>query len=95
MVLAIPGGVGCLSWIQHQVKQAGERILLTPHFHDAIEDFRWLAKDVAKRPTQIAELVPDHHPATMGACNAAGHGMGGVHFIPTSTKEMQPIPWRA
>ena len=32
MILAIPGGVGYLFWIQHQVKQAGEQILLTPTF---------------------------------------------------------------
>merc|ERR1712115_253547 len=56
MILAIPGGMGCLSWIQHQVKQAGERILLTPHFHNAMEeDFRWLAKSVGGRPTRLTE----------------------------------------
>ena len=59
MILAIPGGVGYLFWIQHQVKQAGEQILLTPHFHDAMEDFRWLAKDVSGRPTRLAEVVPE------------------------------------
>ena len=59
MILAIPGGVGCLSWIQHQVKQAGEQILLPLHFHDVMEDFRWLAKDVGGCPTCLAEVVPE------------------------------------
>ena len=77
MVLAIPGGVGCLSWIQHQVKQAGERILLSPHFHDAMEDFRWLAKDVGGRPTRLAEVVPEV-PLYTGTSDAAREGAGGV-----------------
>ena len=77
MVLAIPGGVGCLSWIQHQVKQAGERILLTPHFHDALDDFRWLAEDVGGRPTRIGEVVPEV-PLYTGTSDAAGLGAGGV-----------------
>ena len=77
MVLAIPGGVGCLSWIQHQVKQAGERILLSPHFHDAMDDFRWLAKDVGGRPTRLGEVVPEV-PLYTGTSDAAGLGAGGV-----------------
>ena len=77
MVLAVPGGVGCLSWIQHQVKQAGERILLSPHFHDAMDDFRWLAKDVGGRPTRFGEVVPEV-PLHIGTADAAQLGVGGV-----------------
>ena len=84
MVLAIPGGVGCLSWIQHQVKQAGERILLNPHFHDAMEDFRWLAKDVGGRPTRLAEVVSEV-PLYTGTSDAAGRGAGGV-WLPDGDK---------
>ena len=77
MVLAIPGGVGCLSWVQHQVKQAGERIILSPQFHNAMDDFRWLAKDVGGRSIRLGEVVPEV-PLYTGTSDVAGLGAGGV-----------------
>ena len=62
--------------------------------HKFLDDFRLLAKDVATRPTRIAELVPDVYPATLGACDAAGEGMGGVHFVPDESGNVIPILWR-
>ena len=35
----------------------------------------------------------DRNPATNGACDAAAAGMGGVHFVPTDTKEVLLL-WR-
>ncbi|EJK58873.1 hypothetical protein THAOC_20968, partial [Thalassiosira oceanica] len=46
-------------------------------FHDAIDDFRWLAEDVIARPTRLAEVVPEA-PAFVGTVDASGTGMGGV-----------------
>jgi hypothetical protein len=66
---------------------------LTKTLHGFLEDFRWLAKDLNSRPTQLAELIPDQAPLTSGACDAAGTGMGGVHFVPTSDKII-PLMWR-
>ena len=41
MILALPGGVGCLSWLQERVKAtAGKHVYLNTQFHDAIDDFR-------------------------------------------------------
>ena len=77
MILAIPGGVGCLSWIQEHVKQAGDRVYLNKHFHDALDDFRWLAKDVGGRPTRLGEIVPEV-PLFTGTSDASGRGAGGV-----------------
>ena len=77
MLIAIPGGIGCISWLQETLKTAGERVYLNQHFHDAIEDFRWLAEDISNRPTRIAEVVPEV-PAVVGTSDAAGAGMGGV-----------------
>ena len=77
MIIAIPGGVGCLSWLQERVKEAGERVLLNQHFHDAIEDFRWLASDVGSRPTRFGKIVPEA-PLYVGTADAAPPGMGGV-----------------
>ena len=44
--------------------------------------FGYLAQNIGSCPTRIAELIPDPIPATLGACDAAGMGMGGIHFIP-------------
>ena len=77
MIIAIPGGVGCLSWLQEHIKESGERIRLNAHFHDAIDDFRWLEHDIGSRPTRIAEVVPEA-PLYIGSSDAAGPRMGGV-----------------
>ena len=82
MVFAIPGGVGCLSWIQALLKGAPDRVYLNQQFHDAMEDFRWMADDICSRPTRIAEVVPET-PAAIGMSDAAGPGMGGV-WLPGS-----------
>ena len=62
--------------------------------HSFLDEFRWLAKDVATRPTRIAELIPDTTPATIGACDAAGTRMGGIYFVPTSNGFITPLLWR-
>jgi hypothetical protein len=66
---------------------------LTKTLHGFLDDFRWLAKDLTSRPTRIAELIPDQTPSTSGACDAAGTGMGGIHFVPTHDKII-PLLWR-
>jgi len=77
MVVAIPGGIGCMSWLQDQLKGAKDRVYLNRHFKDAIDDFRLLADDVCSRPTRIAEIMPEP-PLHVGCCDAARQGMGGV-----------------
>ena len=78
MIVAIPGGVGCMSWLQEQLKGAGNRVYLNRRFKDAIDDFRWLAEDIARRPARIAELVPEP-PTYVGTSNATRAGMGSSH----------------
>ncbi|VEU39857.1 unnamed protein product, partial [Pseudo-nitzschia multistriata] len=98
MSLALPGSLGLFSMLQeafcHQEK-GRNRLRLTRALHGFLQDFQWLAKDIASRPTRIAKLVPDLWPATIGACDAAGDGMGGVHFIPLPDGRIQPLYWRA
>ena len=53
----------------------------------------FVANSVASRPTQIAKLVP-LNPALLGACDAAGPGMGGIAFIafiPVDDDSLTPI----
>jgi hypothetical protein len=66
-----------------------------PIVHTVLQDFRWLATDMGRRPTRIAELIPARHPATLGAQDASGLGMGGFHFSPFPNGEVQPLLWRS
>lgn len=98
MSIAIPGATGLFSLLQEAFRHeepGRHRLRLTTKIHGFLDDFRWLANDIAARPTRIAELVPDSFPATLGACDAAGTGMGGIHFIPDANGAVTPILWRA
>jgi hypothetical protein len=95
MVLAIPGARGLFSTLQQafQEPESATRLRLHKHVHDFLDDFRWLARDLSTRPTRIAELIPASQPATLGACDASGSGMGGVHFVPLPNHTIQPLVW--
>jgi len=101
MSIALPGCAGLFSILQEAFRheEAGRsRLRLSATLHGFLDDFRWLARDLAERPTRIAELIPDREPRTEGACDAASAGMGGVHFIPAShdarDDDIVPILWR-
>ena len=97
MSIAIPGSRGLFSVLQEALRHMEKdrpRIRITRQVQDFLEDFRYLAKDIASRPTRIAELVPADIPDTIGACDAAGTGMGGVHFFVNDKGEMVPLLWR-
>jgi hypothetical protein len=98
MVLAIPGGPGLFSVLQESLKKRrdnGTGVRLTPVVHSILQDFRWLATDMGRRPTRIAELIPARLPATLGAQDASGIGLGGVHFVPLPNGNIQPFLWRS
>lgn len=93
MVLAIPGGRGLFSQLQHSLKvQTEGRVKLKQAVQDQIEDFWWLANDIVRRPTRLAEIFPAE-PHHVGACDAAKSGMGGV-WLPKTPDEFDPIVWR-
>jgi hypothetical protein len=97
MLLALPGGRGLFSTLQEVFRHPTieGRLKLTTTVHGFLDDFRWLAHDLGARPTRIAELTPQPE-STLGACDAARSGMGGVHFVPSpSGTHVQPILWRA
>jgi hypothetical protein len=98
MVLIIPGGRGLFSVLQESLKKRcdnGTRVHLTPIVDSMIQDFRWLATDMMRRPTTIAELIPARLPAALGGQDASGVGMGGVHFVPLPNGQVQPLLWRS
>ena len=86
MSIAFSGSVGLVSVLQEAFcheDPTRPRLNLSESLHGFLEDFCWLATDVATRPTRIAELVPDLVPATIGACDAAGTRTG-YPFRPVS-----------
>jgi hypothetical protein len=98
MAIAIPAAIGLFYVLQAALKNKttdGQRVRLTRHTHAFLEDFRWLSGDVASRPTNIAEIVPDVVPSTRGACDASKKGMDGVHFVPANQGPLIPLLWRA
>ena len=97
MSIAIPGSAGLFSVLQEAFRHEESnrpRLRLTKTLHGFLDDFRWLARDLASRPTRIAELIPDPLPHTEGACDAAGVGMGGIHFVPGDDGSITPLLWR-
>jgi hypothetical protein len=94
MSLGIPGARGLFSTLQHALRfPEARRIRLTSSVHDFLDDFRHLAQTLSLRPTRISEVMPQQ-PGVIGACDAAAHGMGGVHFVPTRDGII-PLLWRA
>jgi len=96
MILAIAGGRGMFSQLQSVLTypsnpHPSDRIFLTPAVHDQLEDFRWLAADLANRPTRWGELV-DSDPSYYGTVDASGAGMGGVWLDPLGKSD--PLLWR-
>ena len=80
MALALPGARGLFSHLQHAIKsRIGQRLRLTPAFHQALHDFRWIHDTLAHRPTRLYELVPTS-PTLSGTHDASGTGAGGVWF---------------
>jgi hypothetical protein len=84
MSLALPGSRGLFSHLQQALRtRKGTRLRLTPAFHRALDDFRWIHSQLASRPTRLYELVPTA-PTLHGTHDASGSGAGGV-WLPHST----------
>ena len=79
---AVAGSRGLFGPLQEGLLATTTRIHLSIGIHDCLDDFRWLLANLEGRPTRIAELIPSE-PRCIGATDAAGHGMGGIFFIPT------------
>jgi hypothetical protein len=83
MSLGIPGARGLFSTLQQALRvPEARRIRLTASVQNFLDDLRHLAQTLSQRPTHISEVMPQQ-PRSIGACDAAASGMGGVHFVPT------------
>jgi hypothetical protein len=80
MSLTLPGSCNIFSSMQNAMSsQLKGRITLGKGAHDALDNFRWMHRNIATRPTQIAEVVP-LPPVAEGHHNALGTGVGGIWF---------------
>ena len=101
MYIALPSCGGLFSILQDtfQHEERGrDRLHLSKTLHGFLDDFWWLAHDLISKPTRIVELIWDNGPRTEVSCDAAGDGMGIVHFIPITSdagdNNIEPILWR-
>ena len=91
MELALPGARGVLSQMQEALCHVkGKRVTISTGVHEALEDFKWLAEDVANRPTRMYELVP-LQPTVDGYHDASGYMCRGV-VLPGPTTTPQEFP---
>ena len=87
---AIPGSAGLFSALQLACNTPEHgRVRISGALRDHIAAFARLASDLSRRPTHLAEIVPQE-PTLLGATDAAKAGMGGVYFDP----EQSPYLWR-
>ena len=100
MSLALPGARHLFSTMQHALSlKSQSRIALSKDVHAALNDFRWMQKDLTNRPTRIAEVIP-LNPCAIGYHDASGQGAGGVWFANPElhprlgTCPTQPLLWR-
>ena len=91
MALALPGSRGLFSHLQQAIRsRQGNRLRLTPAFHRALDDFRWLHQQLHHRPTRLYELVPTA-PTLVGTHDASGAGAGGIWLPePSAIPRAQP-----
>lgn len=95
MSLGIPGSQGLFSLLQEALLHVDkDRIRITTAMRDMLTTFEHLADSVVSRPTELAELVPDH-PIAIGPHDASAAGMGGVWLPATTNSNVTPILWRA
>lgn len=100
MSIALPGSRNMFGRLQKALSlQQKSRVTLNKGVHQALDDFRWLAKDLTSRPTRIQEVVP-LPPIAEGDHDASGDGAGGIWF-PSDTavprgdsKPGVPVVWR-
>ena len=96
MAIALPGSMGLFSLLQEALRHHSDgRIRLSQGVHDTLKDLRWLAQDLASRPTRLYEIVPQPEPELLGAQDASGGGMGGVWFPTTTMLPERPIASRS
>ena len=73
MALALPRARGIFSQMQESLCNVkGKRVTMSPGVHDDLDNFKWLAEDVAKRLNRMYKIVP-LRPTVDGYHDALGY----------------------
>ena len=100
MAIALPGARNMFGRLQNAIQpKSHTRVDLGKGVHQALDDFRWIAKDLTSRPTRLAELIP-LAPSAEGHHDASGNGAGGAWFPGEHLRPREgwqadiPVLWR-
>jgi hypothetical protein len=100
MAIALPGARNMFVRLQNAISlNSKTHVDLSKGVHQALDDFRWIAKDLTSRPTRIAELIP-LAPSAEGHHDASGKGAGGAWFPGDTLQPREgwqadiPVLWR-
>ena len=89
----IPGGRGLFTVIWSAMKHCKSGwIKLTPDLRTVLDDFKWLFREIANHPINVAQLVPTL-PDNIGYCDACKHAAGGVWIIPQENNTNRHVFW--
>ena len=59
MPITLPGSRNMFGRLQNILSKGCKTLIdLNKGVHQALDDFRWIVKDLTSRPTQLAELIP-------------------------------------
>ena len=92
--MGIPGGRGLFTAIWSAMKGCKKNgwIKLTPDLKGIFSDFNWLFREIAKKPINVAQLVPTL-PNCHGYSDACKYGAGGVWILPGEDNKPRYIFW--
>ena len=92
--MGIPGGRGLFTAIWSAMKgcQKNGWIKLTPDLKAIFSDLCWLFREIANKPINVAQLVPNL-PHCHGYADACKYGAGGVWIPPGENNKPRYILW--
>ena len=91
--MGIPGGRGLFTAIWAAMKSCKQGwIKITPDLKAILSDFKWLFREIANKPINVAQLVPKL-PNCHGYSDACKYGAGGVWILPGENNQNRYILW--
>ena len=91
--MGMPGGRGLFTIIwTAMAKHNKGYIKMTANLKDVLRDFKWLFREIANKPVNVAQIVPDL-PDYHGYSDACKSGAGGVWILPTTYGTPRFVFW--
>jgi hypothetical protein len=91
--IGIPGGRGLFTQIWTAMAKATNGwITVTTNLKCIFADFKWLFREIANTPINVAQIVP-RLPETHGYTDACKYAAGGVWILPTQGPHNRNVVW--